>query len=125
MASSAVIVLIVAATAIVAAVPYVRGALGGAENPRKVLGARIRLSEFDGLGPEPPNATGVIESFDGEEYRLRFEHPVNVAGTNVSGAAIRARHRGYPVSSAGRFGILAVAGRMESGAQFICSIKRA
>jgi hypothetical protein len=125
MASSTVIILIIAASAIVAAVPFVRGALGRAENPRKVLGARIRLSEIDGLGPEPPEAMGVIESFDGAEYRLRFEHPLNVSGARVSAAAIRARHRGYPVSSAGRLGVLAVAGRMESGAQFIGTIKRA
>ena len=124
MASSTITILIIAAAAAVAAVPFVRGALGRAENPRKVLGTRIRLSEIDGLGPAPPEVTGVIESFDGQAYRLRFEHPLSVAGASVSAAAIRARHRGYPVSSAGR-GILAVAGQMESGAQFIGSIKRA
>lgn len=100
---------------------------GGAERPERIVGATVALVELDGLGTSPPStieATVQEWSPTDRTYRLVFVSPQEVGGRQESFATVSARHAGYPVSSAGRRRVLAVAGYMQSGAAFIACIRR-
>jgi len=121
--------ILAAAAVLLIAVSYGVGAkfsFGGKEKPERVIGSRVLLYEFDQLGDKPPSeAQGVIEAYQNESYRIRFDPPLTINERTETSALLTARHARYPVSKVGRFGVLAVAGILESGGAFICNIKRA
>ena len=99
---------------------------GGRERPERIVGTKVVLFEFDGLGSEAPakiEAT-VKEYLSTRVYILEFAASHGIVGKNETSAKVSARHAGYPVSSASRRGILAVAGELQSGTPFIAQIQR-
>jgi hypothetical protein len=96
------------------------------EHPDRILAARVRLTEIDGVGPTPPTVVeGIVQSFDGGFYRIAFAESVEIAGRTEHSATVSARHLEYPVSAASGHGILAVNGKLESGQGFIALLARA
>jgi len=96
------------------------------EHPDRILGARVRLTEIDGVGPTPPSVVeGMVQSFDGRSYRVAFAEPVEMLGHTEHYATVCARHVGYPVSATSRRGILAIKDKLESGQGFITLLARA
>ena len=95
------------------------------EKPDKIIGLRVRLAEFDGLGPNPPELLrgSIIEYIDGR-YRINLDEPTTIDGKNENYAIVSAKHGGYPVSRISKRGILAVGGKFESGRGFISLIAK-
>ncbi len=95
------------------------------EKPDKIMGLRVRLGEFDGLGQDPPDElTGFISDFSDGTYQIQFEKPFLFDGNEENYAIVRARHLGFQVSRIRKRGILAVDGKFESGRDFISLIAR-
>jgi hypothetical protein len=95
------------------------------EKSNKVLGKKIIVREME-CAPNgltkikfPP---AIILSYENEEYKIMLERKVRLNRRLVQYATISARHVGYPVSSLKKTGLLAVAGRFDSGEDFIACI---
>ncbi len=100
--------------------------LWGREKPEKINGIKVRLGEFDWLGPVVPDQLiGTISDLSDNRYRIDFDEPLILHGKKVRYAIVVARHTGYPVSRMSRRGILAVSGEFESGEAFIALIAKA
>jgi hypothetical protein len=90
------------------------------ERPARIVGRRVKLGEFEEYGPTfPGTALGVVREYLEPQYLVEFDPTVTVDGHPERHAWIRARHKGWPVSSAGRRRVLAVSGTFESGTGFI------
>jgi len=90
------------------------------EKPEKINRCRVRLGQFDNLGPNPPKQLQGIILFDSDNwYRIDFDKPFIRNGVLENFAMITARHKGYPVSRMSKRGILGVNGYFESGHAFI------
>ncbi len=86
---------------------------------------RVRLAQFDGLGPNPPEElSGSINDFKEGVYRINFDEPIVLDGKKENYVSVSARHGGYPVSRISKRGILAVGGSFESGRGFISLIAK-
>jgi len=95
------------------------------EKPEKIIGTKVRLGEFDGLGPNPPEMlVGNINSFEKDKYHIDFDEPAIIDGIKENYATVSARHSGHPVSRISKRGILAVGGKFESGKGFISLIAK-
>ena len=95
------------------------------EKPDKIIGVKVRLRDFDGLGKNPPDElTGVIADFSHGGYRIQFEKPFIFDGNEENYAIVSARHVGFPVSRISKRRILAVGGKLESGRGFISLIAK-
>jgi hypothetical protein len=96
------------------------------EKPDKINGIRVRLGQFDGIGPNPPKQIyGIISHCANNRYRINFDEPFEYQGKKENYAVLTARHAGYPVSRMGRHSILAVNCEFESGYGCIASIAKA
>jgi hypothetical protein len=96
------------------------------ENPDKINGTKVKLGEFDNLGPNPPKQlVGVITHCSDNKYRVDFVEPLMRDGVMENYATITARHAGHPISRMSKRGILAVCGSFESGHGFIALVARA
>ena len=95
------------------------------EKPEKIIGTKVRLGEFDGLGQNPPELlVGNIKSYENDKYYIDFDEPAIIDGIKENYATVTARHLGHPVSRISKRGILAVGGKLESGKGFISLIAK-
>ncbi len=95
------------------------------EKPKKINGVRVRLGQFDGLGPNPPEQIiGVITYCTSKQYRIDFDTPFDYDGKKEHYALVSARHMGYPVSRMTKRSILAVVCAFESGLTCIANIAK-
>lgn len=97
------------------------------EMPEKIIGQKVRLRQFEGLGPSPPDTLfGYISNFSEGVYQIDFEEPFYLHNNQPETyAKIRARHGGFPVSRVSKRRILTVGGKFESGTGFIALIRKA
>lgn len=110
---------------IAAALVVAYSAAGGAalwrrrENPGRVLGHTVALSGVEGLPGYTDLPPGIIDSYDAGWYTVSLTTSLPTESGEVRALTMAARHRGHPISAAGRRGILAVNGVLSSGRQFV------
>lgn len=94
------------------------------ERPERVADRRIRFSEPNWMGSNPPHIpNAIINSYDGEFYTAQFEEPLHLSGTSIREVQLRARHVGYPLSGVSKRGFLAVTGKLENDVAFLSLIR--
>jgi hypothetical protein len=94
-------------------------AFARAERPERVLGQSLRIY-VDAPGVAPHTEwLGSVESFQAPDYFIQLASPQLVGGSQVTHVSVSARHRGYPVSAAGRRASTAVKGVTSSGLAFL------
>jgi hypothetical protein len=104
-----------------------RGIPRFAENPNRIIGAKILFSGVNGLdldAKQLPDA--VVSDYQDPHYRVVFEAPVDIGTRPSKEARISARHVGYPISRMrrSRFGVLAVNGQLDTGQFFRADVRR-
>src|ERR1700722_19293972 len=114
-------ITVLAAIAVVAAAftalrPWV---LRRSEFASRIVGKTLLIYQIECPTPLPSSFAASVEAFDGTLYRLRSSTPISVGARSVSILHISARHRGYPLSSAGSRRGLAVNGKFDGGVEFI------
>ncbi len=100
-----------------------RAWFGTHEHPERVLGARIRFGDIEGL--EQPNLpSAIVRDFKDGAYRAEFVTPVEFGFIKDCFVRLWPRHKGHPISGVNRHGFLFINGELESGRRFIALINR-
>jgi hypothetical protein len=91
------------------------------EKPDRILGKMVRFSEIDWMNRTSLPPAKVI-SFDGESYWAELTEPVTVHDETFAMRQLRARHNGHLISSAKKYGVLAVGGQTPKGQGFVACL---
>jgi len=100
------------------------GYFGRPEHPEKLIGKDVQLRDVEGLGATTLPTARVV-SFDGGIYLLELSSNVLVGTEMVRSVRVRARHKGFSVSSAKTWGFRAVNGQTPAGQGFIACLNLA
>lgn len=98
-----------------------RALLNLQEKPDRILGKIVRFSDIDWMDRTSLPPAKVI-SFDGESYWVELAEPVTVHDETFATLQLRARHKGYVISSAKKYGVLAVGGQTPKGQGFVACL---
>ena len=91
------------------------------ERPERLVGKVVSFSGVDGLG-KVDLPKGLVTGFQEFAYIIQPQQPIVVNGVQFNSFQIRARHWGYPVSSATRHGLTAVTGSLSDALGFIACV---